>query len=310
MILERLTLSPEQLRAFVAVAWTGSFTRAAQRLGKTQSAVSQNIASLEAELGVVLLDRSGYRPTLTPLGQQVLAHAVRVVESIDAVGALARASGQGVEAKLSVAVDELVPWLALTHALRVVNQRYPLTQLVLRSGVLGDVTRAVLASEVELGVSGPLEVEPPRLWREPVGKLRMMPVAAPSHPLAQRGDALREADLRDHVQLVLSAPDEPSPSPSAQRGVVSATVWRIGSLAMRRALLLEGLGWGAMSEPSISEELAQGRLVQLRLRERKATFSPITLYAVTRSTQALGPAGRCFLDTLREALLVTADASR
>jgi DNA-binding MarR family transcriptional regulator len=72
-MLDALTL--DQMRIFAAVAETGSFSAAARRLGRVQSAVSQSIAGLEDQLGVALFDRSGKTPKLTPGGTAILARA-------------------------------------------------------------------------------------------------------------------------------------------------------------------------------------------------------------------------------------------
>ena len=67
-----------QLDHLVALADTGSFTRAAARLHLTQSALSRSVQALEDELGAPLVDRIGKRSELTPLGQAVLARARRI----------------------------------------------------------------------------------------------------------------------------------------------------------------------------------------------------------------------------------------
>ena len=68
------------LKAFLAVAETGSFSAAARRLQRVQSAISQSVQSLEGTLRLTLFDRSGKRPRLTGPGQAVLADARRMVE--------------------------------------------------------------------------------------------------------------------------------------------------------------------------------------------------------------------------------------
>jgi len=72
-----------EIRAFLAVAEAGSMHGAAARLNLTQPAVSRLIQRLEAELGTVLFDRSSKPPTLTPAGQQALAHGRRVLQALD-----------------------------------------------------------------------------------------------------------------------------------------------------------------------------------------------------------------------------------
>src|SRR4051794_2216113 len=80
-------LNPQRLRAFREVAHRGSFSGAADSLSYTQSAVSQSVAALEAELGVTLLerDRRGARPTSA--GEALLAHADAILARLDAAEA-------------------------------------------------------------------------------------------------------------------------------------------------------------------------------------------------------------------------------
>ena len=77
-MLDALTL--DQLRTFVAVAEAGSFRAGAKRLSRVQSAVSHAIGNLEAELGVILLDRSSHRPTLTSDGRVLLADGRAILQ--------------------------------------------------------------------------------------------------------------------------------------------------------------------------------------------------------------------------------------
>ncbi len=71
--------NPDHLKAFLEVVEQGSFTAAARRLNLSQPAVSIQIRDLEDRCGVQLIERSGRRPTLTAAGQELLAHAKRVV---------------------------------------------------------------------------------------------------------------------------------------------------------------------------------------------------------------------------------------
>jgi DNA-binding transcriptional LysR family regulator len=79
----RLKLS--QLRALVAIADTGSFSEAALRIDLSQSAVSHAIATLEEELGVVLLSRSRQGAVLTPTGEQITNDARQVLRSLESI---------------------------------------------------------------------------------------------------------------------------------------------------------------------------------------------------------------------------------
>ena len=79
-----------QLRHLLALAETESFSRAAERLHLTQSALSRSIQALEQELGESLLDRIGKRNELTPAGRTVVEHARRVVNEMDELSGAVR----------------------------------------------------------------------------------------------------------------------------------------------------------------------------------------------------------------------------
>lgn len=83
------------LEHLLAVADTGSFSRAAERLFITQSALSRSIQGLESELGGPVLDRLGKRNTLTPLGLEVVARARPILRDLDQLRDSARHLQQG-----------------------------------------------------------------------------------------------------------------------------------------------------------------------------------------------------------------------
>ncbi|TPQ50842.1 LysR family transcriptional regulator, partial [Prosthecomicrobium hirschii] len=82
-MIENLTL--DQLRVLIAVAETGSFSGAARRLGRVQSAVSQAVQTLEATLGLPVFDRSGRTPVLNEAGGAILGDARRLVDGARAL---------------------------------------------------------------------------------------------------------------------------------------------------------------------------------------------------------------------------------
>jgi DNA-binding transcriptional LysR family regulator len=90
MNLEAIKLS--QLRALLAIAKHGNFSEAALHLEISQSAVSHSIATLENELGVVLLSRGRHGATLTPIGEQIVSHAQEILNLIEVMGKEARLS--------------------------------------------------------------------------------------------------------------------------------------------------------------------------------------------------------------------------
>ena len=103
----------DQLRALVAVAEEGSFSAAARKLQRVQSAISTSMTNLESQLGVPIWDRTAKVARLTGQGKAVLAAARRVLGEVDGLRQLAAGMGTGLEASVSLCLDALFPVSAL-----------------------------------------------------------------------------------------------------------------------------------------------------------------------------------------------------
>jgi len=106
-----------QLRHLIALADTGSFSRAAERVHLTQPALSRSIQSLEEELGAALFDRIGRRTELTPVGREVLLQARTLVLDAQDLQERAQATAQGHEGRLRVGMGSGPAALLMTPLL-------------------------------------------------------------------------------------------------------------------------------------------------------------------------------------------------
>ena len=174
----------DQLQVFAAVADAGSFSLAAQQLGRAQSAVSYTVASLEAQLGLTLFERTRRRPVLTEAGRVVLADARRVDMHMHEL--LSRADGltMGLEAEVSLGVDVMFPIEKLVNVLEDFAAAFPTVTMRLRMGPMGGVLRLVLDRECHLGIAGPSESWPDPISPNYLDAINLINVAAPQHPLA------------------------------------------------------------------------------------------------------------------------------
>jgi len=291
-------LSVEQLKIFIAAAELGNFSAAGRRLRRAQSVVSQAVAGLEGRLGVKLFEREGRYPRLTEAGKLLLADARVVVAGVDAMKARARGMAGGLEPELAVAIDVMFPMPILTCAAASFGQAFPATPLRLFVEALGGVAQTVLDGRAGLGVMGSLVLEVPALARERLLGVRMVFVAAPSHPLGQVAGEIPAAALQAHVQMVLT--DRSELSAGREFAVVSPRTWRLADLGAKHAFLLAGLGWGGMPYALVARDLAEGRLKALALQDVPREGGVMPMYATYRAEAPPGPAGRWFVERLRE----------
>lgn len=276
----------EQLRTFLAVAETGSFSSAAEALDKAQSVISYTIANLEGQFGCTLFERSKRKPTLTEAGRAMLADARRVDLMMRAMTARAAGMTEGLEGEVSLAVDVMYPSAKLVTVLQAFAKQFPTVALKLQMEALGGVLRLILDGESELGISGPRESWPDPIEAVAAGSIRLEAVAAPCHPLAQHKAPLTVAALREHTQLVLS--DRSKMTEGRNFGVYGAQTWRLGDLDAKHRLLLAGLGWGSMPEHIVAKDIAEGTLVRLSQRDRSYAVYPFSL--IHRVDARSGPA--------------------
>ncbi len=118
-------IKTSQLRTLVAIADTGTFSDAALALDLSQSAVSHAIATLEEELGVLLLHRSRQGATLTPLGQQITQEARRILQCLDTMARLAQQARGLNQGQVRIAGFRSVATHILPEVIRRFRSAYP-----------------------------------------------------------------------------------------------------------------------------------------------------------------------------------------
>jgi DNA-binding transcriptional LysR family regulator len=285
--------SIDQLLVLLAVAETGSFTAAAKRLGRATSAVSYAVDTLEQQLALSLFDRGTTRkPRLTPQGEAIVSEARAVAYSVETLRARVRGFLDELEPEVSLAVDSMLPGDRLTTLLREFHGQFPTVPVRLLVQTLGGVERVVRNGHARIGVGSQLHMDMTGFRRIDIKGVQVIPVAAPSHPLASASEAA-PPQARDFVQLVLS--EQPA-AESRDFGVVSLNTWRIGDQAARHKLLLAGLGWGGMPEPIVRADIESGRLVRLNLPDWRG--GEYTLQAIYTTDTPPGPAGRWLIERL------------
>ena len=294
------SLSLDQLRVLLAIADTGSFSAAGRKLGRAQSAVSQAVATLEGTQGVVLFDRSGFRPVLTGTGRVLVGQARSVLAAAARFEALAAGVRGGLEPELAVAIDPLVPTAPLIDSLHALRATFPSLSVSFSTEGLGGAERRLRRGDAALAFCILLPSVPDDLTVLPLLDIDLLPVVSPAHPLARLDRAATLAELEEHTQLVLSDPAAPE-GPSY--GVLGTRVWRFVELGRRLDFLLAGLGWCRMPEHLVAPHLADRRLVRLAIDgDPPGATRPLTIYAAHMRDRAPGPGGRWLLDELQARL--------
>ncbi len=255
----RITL--EQWRALLAVVDAGGYAQAAERLHKSQSAVTYAVQKLESLLGVKAFQVVGRKAQLTGTGTVLYRRAKALVEEAGALEAAAGTLAAGWEAELRLAVDIIFPtWLLLQCCARFAQEQ-PQTRIELYETVLTGTEEALLQRKVDLAICSRV---PPGFVGDALMRLRFIPAAHPDHPLHRLGRTLTLQDLRKHRHLVIRD------SGSQRRGgswLGAEQIWTVSHKATSIQAACMGLGFAWFPEETIRNELAGGQLKALPLRE-------------------------------------------
>lgn len=289
----------DQLQVFLAVAETGSFSAAARHLNRAQSVISYMIANLEAQLEMSLFEREGTRePRLTPEGKAMLPDARRMIGVLNDMRSRAEGMKLGLESELSIAVDVSLPSPALVETLKGFERQFPSVTLKLNVGALGVVWDQLLHKNCDIGFGGQLIGDSDELVSFRVGDASMVPVAAPTHPLAIYKGRVPLAVVRENIQLVIS--DVSRMTEGKDFGVFAYRTWRMTDMSTKRDLILSGLGWGGLPTWMVAADIAEGRLKPLDL--EPYPIRPYSLFAFHRADSTPGPAATWLIERFKEEL--------
>jgi len=250
-----------ELACFVAVAELGSFQKAAARLLRSHPSVFAAIASLERQLGVALLDRSGYRVAVSPAGEAFLGSARQLLDNARRMEMQAKQTAMGEEVRLVVVIGDLCPLPATLHLLKRFFAQCPATRLDLHFEALSGPWERLESGDADLIFHhldhGEMRFEA-RRWQ----RVTLVPVVAPGFLAFPVHAGITPEMMRPYVQCVIRD--------SARGGlprdyfvVDGARRCTVADQFMKRELILQGMGWGHMPSYLVDDDLAQGRLLSM-----------------------------------------------
>ena len=257
-----------QLEHFLAVADERTFTRAAERVFRTQPALSQSIKKLEIELGAPLFMRDNGDVSLTEAGKLLEHYAQRMLKLRDeATRAIAQL--QNLESgTLSIAAHESAALYLLPNAILHFLQLFPDVKVSMKRARLAEIPRMVLDREIQIGF---LKEAPAfqELESIDVHADRMALIASPRHNLTRRA-SVAVTDL-DGVPFVVhhlcSSTEEFVQRLFRQNGIHCHVVAELWSFENIKSFVLENVGVAIVPRITVLEELRTGDLVEIALPE-------------------------------------------
>lgn len=284
-----------QLETFVAVAEERSFSRAAARLHRTQPAVSQVIAKLEAELGETLLERTSRDGTLTDAGQVLAEYARKMLNLRTEAGAALADLRSLRKGKLNLAANEYT-CLYLLPLLDAFRRQHTGITVAVQRALASRIADEVLQHSVELGVLS-FRPDDPQVRSAVVYRDRLVCIVGPQHALAAAkqtsiGRLGRETFVAHNV-----------PSPLRQKVIAAFARHRtplrmeveLPSLEAIKRFVEEGNGVALVPRLTVERELGAGSLMAIEVPELQIERK---LRLVWRKRASLSHAAKSFLETV------------
>lgn len=281
-----------QLEVFLMVAREGRFSRAAEKLYRTQSAVSQSIRKLEEELGEPLFDRSSRDGLLTDAGQVLSQYAERLlnlrVETQEAFLELKELN----KGKLAISANEFTA-LYLLPLLAEFRRLHPMIRITVNRALGSRIPDDVLRHNSELGV---LTYNPQdtQLRSMVVYLDELIFVVPPSHPLATQPQVtIRQLGVETFVAHNVPSPYRDKVIEAFQKHKTPLHMnIELPTLQAIKLFVAMGNGVALVPEMSVESELARGELVRIPVRELRLHRKLRLIY---RKSASLSHAARAFL---------------
>lgn len=285
-----------QLQCFAALVEHGSFAAAAVHLNRTHPTVHAALKSLEQQLGIVLLDRAGYRVTLTAEGAAFHARTTLFLRQFDELRRAAAQLAAGEEPELRVVVGDLCPLPQTLGMLRRFFGGSSGTRLNLMVEAISGPWERLDDGDCDL-IFHHLDKPSPQIEAIPLFEVQLVPVAAPGFFAGQVSAALTPDDMRPYLQCVIKDSSR-RPSPANYYLIEGARSCGVADQLTKRELILQGLAWGHLPAHLIAADLKAKRLLSLQGRHLRG--ARLQHYAARRRDVVHGPAAERLWAQLRQ----------
>ncbi len=285
----------EQLKVFITVCDTGSFSAAARKLKRAQSGVSQAIANLEIAINQELFNRDKNTPVLTDNGKTLLPIAKSILHQQKYFDQTIDSLAKEHEHEMVIAVDESVMSPDFLNILMPLADKYPITHFDIITTSTFDVEQLVRSGRAQAGIvyaDGELKVDMDFFL---LGQARFLTVASSTHELAKLAK-VQGSDLKRYRQCVHRSAEHKELWFSYG---ISSMLWYANTHQTLVELVHAGMGWANVPELSVKEQINQGHIVALPVtHEYNGWLTPVGCL-ISRSHQS-GPVLTSLIDTLQQ----------
>lgn len=295
-----MEISFEQINSFYGVAKYKSFSRAAQELFRSQSAVSIQIANLEETLGQKLFNRTTKSIELTHAGEILLRYVLQIKSLLSEAEKELNDLAEMERGRLIICTSDTTACYRIPHVLQEYRARYPKIEIIVRNATSLKTIAQVNDGEVDLGIAT-LAYLKQGLEMIPLFSRSDVVICHPDHPVAPR----KEISMKDLEQYPFILLDQNCSSRRildevCERAKVNLSIeMELSSIEVVKSFVAINAGISIVPEVAIIEEVRTGRLMSIRIRDfiKSGQSSMGVIY---RKDRYLSKAAQNFLKMLQK----------
>jgi DNA-binding transcriptional LysR family regulator len=254
-----MSLTLDALTILDAIERKGSFARAAEEMARAPSSLTYAVQRIEADLDVVLFDRSGHRARFTPAGRVLLEEGRALLAAASTLAHKTRQVAGGWETAFTIAIEGILPIAPLLPLLDAFYQLGQATEVALRHEVLAGGWDALASGRADLVIAGGDAPGGGGIRTRALGQIEFVFCVAPQHPLARVNAPLDQAAIAPHRAVVIADTARNLPLRSAG-WLQQQPCLTVADLPSKLAVQQAGLGVGSLPRWLADREVAAGRL--------------------------------------------------
>jgi DNA-binding transcriptional LysR family regulator len=294
-----MNFTSENIELFVKVLDTGSFSAAARALNRVPSAVSMGIANIEAELGLLLFERTPRKviPTASALA---LAPQARIIsEQLKQLSKHAFELSLGLESTLKIGVVSDVNNQKLLQSIDKLALKYPLLNIEIITAPQDDILHLLYSEQITICLAGSGQHIKMQEHLQLVSMEVVVATISANHALMDQ--AVHPIYIEDLVNVRQIVVASSALDIADLRSVIAASYWRTNDLQTAIDMVEIGLGWGNFPYSLVKSHIDDGRLIQIDFKNTYNQLS-VPIYLIWLKDKALPKASRELIELIRQSL--------
>jgi DNA-binding transcriptional LysR family regulator len=287
-----------QLRAFYAVARTGTFAKAAEELFVTEPAVFIQVRSLERFLGFKLLDKFGKDFMPTEIGKTLFLYAEKIFSLEEEADKALKEIQSLNSGELRIGTTKAIAQYFMPEAISFFQDLYPKIRVLLSEGSSDELVKGVMNHQVELALTARIPY-PNRISNKPFSRDKILLVVSPESELLKK----EEVTLEDLSDLSIICRDAGSATRLAislafkRLGLKPSSTIESGNTEFIKDMVRKNKGYSLLASICVRTEIRQGDLGQVRLKDRELALD---IDVIHHKGKTLSPAASTFVKFLKE----------